>query len=630
MSLSYRQYSSSFLVPLAFLVLFASSSCGDPSSVEADTRSIARGVHGTYMGGVENDVRVWRGIPYAKPPVDDLRWKAARSLERTTNPIEALQFAQPCAQLGSALSGLPSWQSGKTGELVGSEDCLYLNVMSPRKLPSNARLPVLFWIHGGGNVVGGSAGYDFTSFVTRNDAVVVTVQHRLGPLGFMAHPRLTEMSLDSDDARDITANFALTDLVVALQWVQDNITAFNGDPSRVAIVGESAGAVNVLALLTAPAIQNRKLFHAAIAQSGLLSDTPREQASISKEYGGGLNNASDIAAKLYGLAQMTSDQQRPMARYTALAQLLEMSPQGSVDFLKSVPVTDLLKAYVIEDEETGFVRSEVPTIIRDGTMVHHEGLLTAMVRGFGSDIPLIVGTNKNETRLFNAFDERLVNSFLWYRSIKNPLNYELLSDYTSKAWRVLGADQIAAVRPPGSTYLYQFLWDDLPSNFFIDGPKLLGAAHAFEIPFMTGAMSESSLAYLLFNTDNLESAQKLSDHMMDYWYTFASKGTPSDRNSQTLTHPQWVPFYSYEQATTDDNARYITFDTRAGDVNIEIENGRLTSADVFLEIADEPEFSSENWRCYVAQQTAQFFGDFPQKRIRESTVLNICRLAQQR
>lgn len=198
---------------------------------------------------LEGDIAVFRGIPYARPPVGPLRWRAPQPLPRWTSPLPARAFGAICMQAD------PAGDSG-VGPEAPSEDCLTLNIWAPRA--GGAKLPVMVWLHGGG-YTGGSASaplYD-GSALARRGVIVVTLNYRLGRFGFFAHPEL----------KGEGANFGLLDQRAALAWVRDNIAAFGGDPRRVTLFGNSAGGESVLFHMIAPA--SRGLFHRAIVQSGL-------------------------------------------------------------------------------------------------------------------------------------------------------------------------------------------------------------------------------------------------------------------------------------------------------------------------------------------------------------------------
>jgi len=231
----------------------------NPSTPLAEIRQ------GSLLGVNDEPVHVWRGIPYATPPVGALRWRAPQPPVPWSGVRQADRFAAA------------SWQNAEYCRELGggdpgtfSEDCLYLNIWSPAVRSES--LPVMVWLHGGGFTIGsgGLPPYDGKALAMR-DLVVVTINYRLGHFGFFAHP-----ALDGEEGETLH-NFALLDQIAALRWVQENIRAFGGDPDKVTLFGESAGAQSVLALMSSP--KAKGLFHKAIVQSGYtLPETPRAQA----------------------------------------------------------------------------------------------------------------------------------------------------------------------------------------------------------------------------------------------------------------------------------------------------------------------------------------------------------------
>ncbi|MCZ6616550.1 MAG: carboxylesterase family protein, partial [Gammaproteobacteria bacterium] len=207
-----------------------------------------------------DSVRVYRGIPFAAPPVGNLRWKSPRPVEKWDGVRSATEFSAACPQ-GSALAQLMGEQMPAL-----SEDCLYLNVWTAAD-DESTNLPVMVWIHGGGLSLGWGhqKGYDGTHFAER-DVVLVSVNYRLGPLGYLAHPALSKES-----ERGVSGNYGFLDQLEALKWVQRNIGKFGGNPNNVTIFGESAGGTSVNALCASPL--SAGLFHRAIAQSPWITDT---------------------------------------------------------------------------------------------------------------------------------------------------------------------------------------------------------------------------------------------------------------------------------------------------------------------------------------------------------------------
>src|SRR5579871_343107 len=250
-------------------------------------------VEGPVQGSTDGGVYVFQGIPYAKPPVKNLRWRPPQAVDRWTKPLIATNRGAACFQDADLCTKIGG---GNPEPPPLSEDCLYLKVWTP-DLTTTADLPVMVWIHGGGFTIGAGALPPYVGTpLAKREAVVVTINYRLGHLGFFAHP-----ALDKEyPSGEVVNNFALLDQIAALEWVQRNIDKFGGDSSNVTIFGQSAGGRSVLSLFASP--RARGLFHKGAAQSVYgLPDIPREAAllrgvAVAKYFG--KDGAVDVAAEL--------------------------------------------------------------------------------------------------------------------------------------------------------------------------------------------------------------------------------------------------------------------------------------------------------------------------------------------
>jgi len=270
---------------LAFILGCPPSPANPPTSspdasVAAPDSTVVSTTTGTLRGVLQDTSLVFKGIPYAMPPVDAHRWRAPRAAAAWEGIRDAADFGPTCMQ--SLLTG---------GGLEGSEDCLTLNVWTPAE--RGTPLPVLVWIHGGANIVGAGseASYDGRQLAERG-AVVVTLNYRLGAFGFLAHPALAQDG--------VTGNYALLDQILALQWVRDNVAAFGGDAGKVLIFGQSSGADNVCALLASP--KARGLFGAAMMMSagcGPASAEEAEQTWKMVQHSLHCDEAQDVAGCLH-------------------------------------------------------------------------------------------------------------------------------------------------------------------------------------------------------------------------------------------------------------------------------------------------------------------------------------------
>ena len=226
------------------------------------------------IGSIDSSgIYKWLGIPYAEKPINDLRWRAPREVENYSKKYEAISFKKPCVQFQSSLTnnGLV-----KPGAIVGSEDCLYLNIYSPALSKDqisrdNINLSVMVWIHGGGNTTGMPSEYNPEIFVKSENIIFVSISYRLGIFGWLSHPELREQN-----GIDSSSNFGLLDQIMALKWIKENIQFFGGNPNNITIFGESAGGQNVIALYSSPLAKG--LFDRAISQSGGTSVTSIKDA----------------------------------------------------------------------------------------------------------------------------------------------------------------------------------------------------------------------------------------------------------------------------------------------------------------------------------------------------------------
>ena len=295
---------------LGFFMALVLSGCG--SSPIEPVKVAQAGVtteSGFVVPYLTKDVLTWSDIPYAQPPVGDLRWKAPRRLAADPGVTLSAKPGVACVQMASDSGGVP-------GEgIVGQEDCLYLDIKTPLAESEQAR-PVMVWIHGGGNTSGYKGFYNYDELVRREDVVVVSFNYRLGPLGWFTHPAIQGGQSDLDQS----SNFGHLDIIAALQWVQRNIETFGGDPNNVTIFGESAGGHNVFAMLASPLSDG--LFHKAISQSGYVKSATPEQA-----YQG----------------QLTNPHIRRSA--TQILEQLEVDANATASELRAVSATDLYQAF---------------------------------------------------------------------------------------------------------------------------------------------------------------------------------------------------------------------------------------------------------------------------------------------
>lgn len=501
---------SSFLTVAVVLAAALLSACGRTPAPEplpvADPGTLRRTALGEVVGfTAANGAKVWRGLPFAAPPVGELRWRAPRAPAPWSGVREALAPASPCPQISNVFN---ADEGHAPGALLGAEDCLYLDVYAPANADPKTT-PVMVWIHGGGNVWGSARQYDPSNLAANENVLIVVVQYRLGPLGWFAHEAIRDAAETPDDA---AASFALLDLAAALEWVKANAGAFGGDSGRVTVFGESAGGHNVAGLLASP--RAKGLFHRAIIQSGLFDSVAAAEA----ENGGGpgINPARAVAERL-GAADAAA--------------------------LRAVPLEALFDVY--EPDDAGF--ASMPRMIADGVALPAEGLRAALsdVATFNA-VPVITGTNRDEMKLFQLVDPRLVNRTLGvFYAPKDAHFYDRLADYQSRLWRIRSVDEPAALMTAAGhddVYAYRFDWDEGGRFLWTDLKKLLGAAHAIEIPFVMNRFELlGRLDPLMWTKATAAERETLSLQMGGYWAAFARDGDP---NSVPFDgeRPQWTPW----------------------------------------------------------------------------------------
>jgi len=445
--------------------------------------------------GKSPDVRVYRGIPFAAPPVGDLRWKPPQPAAHWQDVRQATEYGHACMQVPYA-----SAQTLYHATLPPlSEDCLYLNIWTAAK-SANEHLPVMVWIHGGGFTRGSGVGsaYDGEN-LSRKGVVVVTINYRLGVFGLFAHPGLT-----AESEHHASGNYGLLDQIAALEWVKKNIAAFGGDPKRVTIFGESAGSWAVNLLMASPLAKG--LFQRAIGESGGQFAAMETLAMAEK-------NGEKLAASF------KADQGKP---------------KEAVKTLRAVPAEELLKA----------TNNELAAAVVDGYVLP-QNVHDIFAQGKQNDVPLLIGNNADEgtslvpqainmtaarfTTGVNLRYGKLAEQFLKLYpagSDEQAVN-SFYSAYRDQAfgWEMRTWARMQSKTGHHHVYLYYF-------TRVAPGPaaQRYGAFHALEIAYVFGTF------FWPFPWDDAD--HKLSDTIMSYWVNFATTGDP---NGAGL--PRW-PVYS--------------------------------------------------------------------------------------
>ncbi|MFV3127054.1 carboxylesterase/lipase family protein [Niveispirillum sp. KHB5.9] len=473
---------------LVFASLCAAVACGLP--VLADTPPQVRVADGILQGMSGDGVAAYKGIPYAQPPVGDLRWKAPLPAKPWQGVRDAKNFGNACLQPPPVPTSVYYGGMAPMGE-----DCLSLNVWVPAKAKG---LPVMVWIHGGA-LVGGSSSeplYDGTR-IAQQGVILVSINYRLGLLGYLAHPALSAESPDK-----LSGNYGLMDQILALRWVRDNIAAFGGDPAKVTIAGESAGALSAIALVASP--QANGLFRGAISQSGYM---PAYRAL--KEDVLGLPSAEAAGAALGKLAGVTD------AASLRAADLVTLFKAGMATGWAPEPVIDgvVLKRQLADTFAAG------------------EQAKVAILAGFNEgeirSLPFLMPKGVSDTKAAYEADIRRrfgtqADAYLAVYPGDDPKEDAAASirdGLYGWAAQYMARQQAAAGLP---AYLYYFR-HSTPAQV----ERKLAAFHASELPYMFGQVGPNAALGPNWPRPPLNDAEaRLSAAMMGYWLSFVRDGVP--------------------------------------------------------------------------------------------------------
>jgi para-nitrobenzyl esterase len=476
------------------------------SAAAAPSDPIVDSPAGSVQGETKGDLHVFKGLPYALPPVGMRRWKPPEPVPVWQGVRAATTFGPACYQPPNDPSSIYAWNA-----MPMSEDCLSLNIWTPRKAH---KAPVLVWIHGGALSTGwsGDTLYDGTALAERG-IVVVSINYRLGVLGYLAHP-----GLSAESPEGISGNYGLLDQIAALRWVKNNIAAFGGNASDVTIAGESAGGLSVMYLMASPSA--RGLFSKAIAQSAYMISTPEL-----REARFGSAAAEDIGA--------------------ALAHKLGAS---GVAELRAMDPGDLTVAAV----HAGYA----PFGTVDGRILPHQ-LVDVFDRGEQARVPLLVGFNSGEIRSLRMLTPQvpadaptyvaqirdryadLADAFL---RLYPPTDLqESVIEAARDALYGWTAERLAIKQTAVGEDAFLYLFDH---GYPAADTAGLHAFHASELPYVFG--TAEGTPRLWPKVPAVQAEAQLSAAMTSYWAAFARDGVPHDARQ-----PRWLPYSS--------NRSYMTF-----------------------------------------------------------------------
>ena len=485
------------------LVMAPSNFAQQTPSVTASSNDqsgpVVKAPAGTVQGRREGDLRVFKGIPFAMPPLGPARWKPPMPMPRWVGVRQANDFGPACFQPTSKLSSVYM-----EDPFPMSEDCLTLNLWAPAKA---RKAPVLVWIHGGALTSGSSRDpLNGGARLADRGIVVVSINYRLGVLGYLAHPELSRES-----PMGISGNYGLLDQIQALQWVRDNISAFGGDPSNVTIAGESAGALSVMYLMASPPA--RGLFAKAISESGYMISTPEL-----KEAKYGSPSAEESGTRLAAALKVPD-----IAAMRAMdaATLTNAAPKGGY----------------------------APWGTIDGHIMLHQ-LVDVFDKGEQAPVPLLVGFNQGEIRSLRVLAAKTPASAADYEATIRARYLDLADQFlrlypssnleesvletTRDALYGWTAVRLVKKQTALGQTAFLYFWDH---GYPAEDSAGLHAFHASELPFVFGTFDSTPPHWPKVP----ETAQEkgLSDAVIGYWTSFARTGRP-----QAAREPAWPAFGS--------------------------------------------------------------------------------------
>ena len=489
-----------FIAACAALFACATAASADAAPVRVDG--------GLVQGAQEDGMAVFKGVPFAAAPVGPLRWRAPQPAPPWQGVKSTTQFAPACMQVSraNAVLGIPA--------VPVSEDCLYLNIWSPAKAPSE-RLPVMVWIYGGGFTQGATSFPAYTGEqLARHGVILVSVAYRLGPFGFLATPELTAESHGGG-----AGNYGLQDQIAALKWIQHNIAAFGGDPRKVTIFGESAGGIAVSMLAASP--EAKGLFQGAISESGG-SFAPDKQGDAAGEQ----------------VLPLAADEEKGAAFLARLgAHDLASARALPADAINQAAGPALAGFWPTDDGVT--LKGDQVKLYREGRF---------------NDTPVLIGTNADEGALFvgqttaaqyvagvrsgyGAYADKVLAAYPAGSDAEALRSARDLMRDSTFAWSTWTWARLQSQKGHGKAFVYYFNhrppYPDLPAM------KDWGASHGSEIAYVFGHMDPKATP----------SDQAMAESLMSYWTNFAKTGDPNGPGQ-----PAWPAFTDASEASMHLNA----------------------------------------------------------------------------
>ncbi|MCM8711587.1 carboxylesterase family protein [Clostridium sp. SYSU_GA19001] len=475
--------------------------------------------YGTVEGLLDNTTNTlqWLGVPYAKPPVGELRWKAPQNPEKWNNTLETKQYKNKAVQL-----------SGK--EVIGSEDCLYLNIWRPNTKDEN--IPVMVFVHGGGNITGSGESFKGDVLAQKSNSIIISINYRLGPMGWFLNDALK----DGDKLND-SGNYGLLDIFKALEWVQNNIASFGGNPKNVTLSGQSAGARDVLASLISP--YSKGLYQKAIPLSGGLTLAEPEE---------GKKFTQEIIKKLVIKDGKASNDEE------AQKWIESQSSKDLAAYLRGKDAKEIVPLYGTVAIKMG----QFPHLYKDGNVIPKEGF-ELLKTGNYNKVPIIIGSMANEFAGFAAMDPYFEGAVLNGKIYSDPEKLKILNDavtYGSKMYAGFNADKVADLlivnKDQPSVYAYRCAWGT-QEGVITNNTKLFAAAHGVDVDLITANYAFGNYFKGFYTEENKPGRTELSNMMMTYIKNFLHTGDPNGDNL-----PKWT---KWQTAADSDKILRLDADT---------------------------------------------------------------------